>query len=159
MTIFSFGADSTALFFSCSDLYEQGFCIDDLTEEDTITLTRNTLLQSDLPCSGSLELDVYVNPCGLLVFAHPSCQSKYIWCFPDFETLLVAVQIVNSNSVNGSLYRWDQNLWLVVDKKCPQLSEYGDEATDKMYILPQLQEHGVLLLPDRALSILQTNFS
>ncbi len=159
MTIFSFGADSTALFFTCSDLTEHGFCIDSLTEEDTVILTRNTLLQSDLSYSGVLELDVYTNPCGLLVFAHRSHQAKFIWCFPDFETVLSAVQTVNCSHVNAALYRWGENLWLVMDKNRPQFSEFGQDATGETYILPQLREHGVLLLPEGALSILQVNFS
>ena len=159
MTIFSFGSDSTALFFTCNDLTEQGFCIDSLTEESTITLTRNALLQSDLTDLGALELDVYTSPCGLLVFAHRSCHEKFIWHFSDFEAVLSAAQVVNSDRINGSLYRLDQGLWLVVDKNCPQFSEFGTETPDDGYILPLLQEHGVLLLPERALSFLQAHFT
>lgn len=159
MTILPIGADSTALFFTCSDLMEQGLQVDSLTEENTITLTRDALLRTALPLSGKLNLEAYANSCGLLVFAYLSEKAHYVWRFPDFETLLSAVHCMNSGHTEGTLYRWKEQLWLVLDESLPHLSEFGAEMTDEMYILPLLQEHGVLLLPENALTALHTHFS
>ena len=158
MTILSFGTDRTTLFFTCTDLSEQGLCIDNLTEENTVSLTRNALLQTDLSFSGELELDVYANPGGLLVFAHLAQQQQFVWYFPDFETVLCAAQAIPTDHANSCLYRWGQTLWLTVNQSFPQLSEFGTEATDELYILPQLQEHGTLLLPEQAISLLCRHF-
>ena len=159
MTILPIGADSTALFFTCSDLIQQGLHVESLTEENTINLTREALLKTAFSFSGELNLEAYANSCGLLVFAYVSDRAQFVWNFSDFETLLSAVHCVNSGRAEGALYSWKEQLWLVLDESLPHLSEFGAEMTDEMYILPLLQEHGVLLLPENALSALHTHFS
>lgn len=162
MTIQPISAASVVLYLTPTDLRERGISTGELTAAHALDLTREAFRQAGLFPDGSLEIETYPDQCGVLVFVHIGPTRQTIWRFGDCESLLSAASALGEIGPDGALYWWEGRFWLVLPD-CEtdgyaRLSEFGEQETGDPYILARLEEYGVPLLPDSALSALQRHF-
>ncbi|MGN0968967.1 MAG: hypothetical protein ACI4O3_06820 [Oscillospiraceae bacterium] len=162
MTIQPISAASVALYLTPADLRERGVCADELTAEHTLELTREAFRQVGLPLEGALEIEIYPDQCGLLVFVHLSPERQTVWRFEDCEALFAAAAALSEDKTDGALYWWKDCCWLVLPGGeagiCARLSEFGSQETGDPYIFARLKEYGTPLLTADAPSVLRRYF-
>jgi len=162
MTIQTISAVSVALYLTPGDLQAHGLQAQDLTEELTLTLTRDAFQQAGIALTGPVEVETYPGQCGVLIFVYISPPRQTVWEFENSEALLLAVSALQDRTPDSALYYWASSFWLVLPGQEPdvsaRLSEFAGEQSDDPYLLPRLNEYGTLILPTNAIAILQQHF-
>lgn len=160
MTIQPISTVSAALYLSRGDLLERGLCAGELTDEHTLELTREAFRLAGLSPERIAGLETFQEKDSLLIFIHMAPPRQTVWRFSQWESLLSAVALCETEE--GALYQWDEAWWLTLpgqEKHAALLSEFADEQTGWEYILPILNEQGEVLLPCRAVPELKRYFN
>lgn len=155
MTIQPISAASAALYLTPADLRKRGIRAEELTAEYTLDLTREAFQQAGLPLGEPVELELYPDRCGVLIFVHTSPPRGAVWRFEDSEALLFAAANVDLSQSGGALYWWQERYWLALpdpgERERALLSEFGQRVRGDGYIRERLEEYGTRLLSGGAL--------
>ncbi len=158
MTIQPIGKTAAALYFSTDDLREQDLRGEDVTPEQVLNLTRQALDRAGLSPGEPLEVEFWPDRCGLLVFVRRELPLQTVWAFADAEALLTAAAALHTAPPDHALYWWRDRFWLLGDKDCPSLAEFGDRTEGDPLLPARLREYGKLLLRENALGALREYF-
>lgn len=162
MTIQPIGAESVALYITSADLLRRGLTPESLTAEETLELTRDAFAQSGLPADGPIEVEVYPDQWGVLVFAHLHSPQRLWLSFPDFETLLAALHACPLPAEGPALSWWEGRWWLSLPAAARDLhaalSEYGDTESPCPQTEARLAEYGQSVAAGEALTALPGYF-
>ncbi len=158
MTIQPINNFNIAVYLTPDELSSRSLSAEGITLEDALSLSREALSLIAFSQHDTLEIETYPDPRGLLMFIHIISPDATIWFFEDFDNLLCAVSTLHSTALDGSLYYWNSCFWLVTNKPCDILSEFGQQEATDPYIQSKLNEYGNLLLSGQILSILRNHF-
>ncbi len=158
MTIQPINDTSMVLFLSPEDLRRRGMCAGELTRAQTGKLAREALGRADLDWAEPLELEVYPDACGVLVFVSVRHPRRTVWYFTDSEPLLQGVAALDAGQTDGVLYGVAEGYVLVVSGRAACLAEFGRQEPEDGYICQCLQEQGTVLLSHDAPALLRQYF-
>jgi hypothetical protein len=79
MTIQSISPHSAVLYLDREELRQHGVCAHQLSARHALALTRRAFDQAGLSAPGTLELETYPAPRGVLIFAHVRPAARSPW--------------------------------------------------------------------------------
>lgn len=162
MTIQPIGTTSMALYITPSDLEKHGLTPDGLTLERALELTQTAFEQAGLALDGTVEIEAYPDPCGVLVFAHVRAPERSWFRFDCLEDLLAAARSLPEPRPQADLVWWRGCYWLSLSagegRAIARLSEFGQEERALPHLEAQLMEHGEPVLSGDTLTSLLVYF-
>lgn len=162
MTIQPIGATSVALYLTPDDLRPHGVTPEEMTQELALDLTRLAFAQAGIFVEGTVEIDAYPDPWGVLVFARFQRPQQVWFPFSSLEELLSAAQDLQDMDHDGDLVWCDGAYWLSLPPGAEQavcrLSEFTSPAEASPLLSSHLDEHGLTLLIGEALAVLLRYF-
>ncbi|NCB62686.1 MAG: hypothetical protein EOM52_03585 [Clostridia bacterium] len=162
MTIHPIGAASVALFITPADLKEYGISPEELTRELVLEFTKEAFQEAGLCAEGPMEIEAYPDSCGVLVFARLNPPTRAWFVFKNLEDLLAAARCLFDALPDATLTLYEGQYWLSVPAQDRQsvcrLTEFAAPAAATPFFDAHIAEHGAVLLPGQALSILMRWF-
>lgn len=158
MTIHPIGAASVALFITPADLKEYGLSPDELTRELVLKVTKDAFREAGLSAEGPMEMEAYPDSCGVLVFVRLNPPAYAWFVFENLEDLLAAARALFGALPDAALTLYHEKYWLSVpaeDRRAVcRLTEFAAPAAVTPFLDAQITEHGAVILPGQAFSML-----
>ena len=162
MTIQPIGSASVALYITPADLKEHGLTPAELTLEQALELTRSAFRQEGIDLEGAIEIEAYLESCGVLVFAHVRRQSRCWISFDKLEDLAAGARALPQPRPDAALLWWKERWWLSLpagaEQAAARLSEFGRSEADRPHLEASLAEYGRMILTSDALAGVLTYF-
>ena len=130
MTIQPIGSASVALYITPADLEKRGLDPETLTLEQALSLTRAAFRQAGLTLEGAVEIEVYPERRGMLVFAHVRPRSRAWFSFRRLADLAAAARALGPAPPEGAALFWEEGRWWLAldgggEGAAARLSEFG----------------------------------
>lgn len=160
MNIQHIGKLTYALEFDESELNNAGISLEDISNEQTAKLLKNSLDITDCNIDGAI-LELFLGKHSLLIFAR-LCSDTHYFMFDCLENLLSAVCCIDQN-IPSSLYKLSDSYILAIELYHAQMPpspvyEYGTEVKLHPYKLLHLREQGNEIIYRQAIKQLQSVF-
>ena len=160
MTIEPIGGKTAAVYITPAELKQWGLTPETVTAEAAAQLAREALSQAGMHADGTIEIEAYHDPLGVLLFARIRTEGERWFSFDGLEELLQGVKCLPHPRPEGALARWEGRYWLRTREKqgvC-SLSEFGRRETPPPFFGARLEEQECFLIPAGAFEVLERHF-
>ena len=162
MTIEPIGSSSVALYITPADLNQRGLTPQSITLEEALHLARQAFEEAGIATDGAIEIEAYPDVCGVLVFARVQPGGSSWFSFDGLEEVLAAAHAIAGPWPDAALTLWDGRYWLRLEggdeRMACCLSEFGRPELPSPHFDARLAEHGSVLIPADAFSVLVHHF-
>ena len=161
MTIEPISAAAAAVYITPAELKARGLTPESLTAEAAAELARQAFAQAGLQTEGTIEIEAYHDPLGVLLFARIRDGGEAWYSFDGAEELLEAVRALPRPRPEAALAFWEGRYWLRTRAGEPalcRLTEFGRSETPPPHFSARLAEGEGFLLPAGAFEALERYF-
>lgn len=142
MTIQAIGTTGLALYLAPCDLRARGLTPEDLAPEQAVLLIREVCRGAGFPLPEPLELEVYPDKAGVLIFSHLHSAPPLIFSFPDLPSLLDGLPILPELPQDARAVHWQGRFFLLLpasqEMYTVRLEEFG--SRERSPLLPAILE-------------------
>ena len=124
-------------------------------------LVREALISKGVSPWPDMEVDLFSNADGLLLFARPVKAELHCFCFTDFEALLAAISRCDFSPESRLTYfsgKYYLNITSSSTALCGALFEFGEYLSLPRGMCSHIFEHGEVIIAHNAVSALRNNF-
>ena len=160
MTIEPIGGEAAAVYITPAELKQWGLTPESVTAEAAARLAREALAQAGMETEGTIEIEAYHDPLGVLLFARVRTEGERWFSFDGLEELLQGIQSLPHPRPEGALALWEGRYWLRTEEQqgvC-RLSEFGQRETPPPFFGIRLEEQACFLIPAGAFEVLERHF-
>lgn len=156
-----------AVYYNLEDLKALGIDPNRIDSENAANLAKNAFGNAQIPISGSLDIDVYINTSGMMLFAnviHAVNDVYALYQFDNFENIIGAAHTLLEVCAPPSTLIYYNNSYYLAFHACEdkpsleQLREFGDTVSKAELRFLYLCEHGKCLFFGDALTAVTTYF-
>lgn len=152
---------AVTLYFSQEDLNHRGLQLP-LAPAEARQLVQSSLLTGGLAPWTAMEIDLFTYGTSLLLVARPAAETAAAFRFETLEDLIQAARLLPR--AMPAVLLWSDDSFLLLPGILPEplpraLYEFGTPAVYSAYEWAHLQEHGKMLMPGGAVSLLQQYFT
>jgi negative regulator of genetic competence, sporulation and motility len=161
MTIQPINEFDVALFIGRKDLEQRGLSPEILNMKDAKKLAHEAFNDAGIEVDGSLEIEAFAAESGVLVFARRLSPVPAVFVFPDFETLLEAVEALGDPGETASITYLDGWWYASIaanNRSAQLLGEYGERLECGAAFAAHLKEHGDTVLNEKRTGLLRAYF-
>ncbi len=162
MTIQPIGTAGAVLYLTPADLSQYGFTPTGLTLDQALTLTRHACRREGICLDGAVEIEVYPECCGVLVFAHARRTGPLWFTFDGLEPLISAALALRQEPVDAALWWWQGRYWLSLPAQAESAAavcaEFGAQRPADPALAARLDREGRAIFLHHALAALAWHF-
>ena len=103
MTIEPIGGKTAAVYITPAELKQWGLTPETVTAETAAQLAREALSQAGMQADGTIEIEAYHDPLGVLLFARIRTEGERWFSFDGLEELLQGVKCLPNPRHEGAL--------------------------------------------------------